>query len=97
MARDPDPAFKGDLLRRRDDVVWRAGVDYLVLARIDGHTVEVRGPGPHVWDRLEEPTSISELTEDLAERFGVDTATVHADLVPVLRRLVEEGFVRVLD
>ena len=57
----PPELEQSTLLRRRGDVLWRTGDQFLALARVDGHPLTVSGPGADVWARLEREQSWAEL------------------------------------
>ena len=91
----PDPAGQdapADLAelagpwRRRTDTGWRAtpvGLVLLPAGRAD--PVTVAGSAVAVWELLAEPITRTDLAERLADRYGVEPATVQADLGSLLR------------
>ena len=83
---------------RARGVVWRRTFDRVLLRRPAGGDVVVVGAsGPALWDVLAQPRSLTEAAALLAADHGVDTATVEADIAPVLDRLVELSVVVVED
>ena len=98
---DPDDMGDPDEMagpwRRRPDAGWRAtpvGVVLLPAARTD--PVTVTGSAAAVWDLLAEPITRAELADRLADRYGVESATVQADLGSLLTRLLELQAIEVI-
>jgi hypothetical protein len=79
--------------RRHPEVLWRSAPSYLVLATVDGHTVEVDGPGVDVWAQLTAWISEDELTGILARRYGAEERVVSPDVRALLHQLHTAGFV----
>ena len=65
----------------------------MALARIDGDNVSLAGSGAAVLDLLDEPRTLDELANALAEAYDADVATSAADVEPLLDQLTESGFV----
>ena len=69
-------------------MLWRRSLDaVLLLSSGAEEPLTLAGTGPEVWELLEEPISMPELTRELATRYETDAATVETDLAPVLDRL----------
>ena len=76
----------------------------LIAADMDGETVMMsvengayfglRGVGNRVWDLLETPCSLHELTETVISEYAVDRDTCQDDLREFLKNMVENGLVR---
>jgi hypothetical protein len=79
--------------RRSPGALWRAVPGYLVLATVDGRTLEVEGPGGDVWAGLEAWTAEEDLAADLAERYGTDPSIVATDVRALLEQLHRQGYV----
>lgn len=79
--------------RRNPEVLWRTVPGYLVLATMDGLTVEVHGPGGDVWARLADWITEEELTPGLARRYGAEERVVSPDVRSLLRELHAQGYV----
>lgn len=85
MAGDPAPEPRW---RRRDTVLWRHGVDVVVLlpsARAE--PVSLAGTGALVWDLLAEPATLSELVAALAEVYAAPPETIARDVAELLETL----------
>ncbi len=78
-------------------MLWRTAPGYLVVASIDGQTLEVGGPGGEIWGLLDEWIAEADVVMMLASRYGVPEMTVAADVVPLLERLKGVGYVERLD
>jgi hypothetical protein len=76
-------------LRRRDDVLFRRLPNAVLARPRDGSLMRLRGSGADLWDELEQPRTIAELTAALADRFAADPVTVDDDIAPVIESLVE--------
>lgn len=83
--------------RRRSEVLWRVAPNYLVLASVDGQILEIEGPGGEIWAMLDDWVTEEVLVASLASRYGAAETTVAADLVPLLARLYEVGYVARID
>ena len=93
-----DPAQEEILtgtIRRRDDVLYRVGVDFLAIARVDGYSLTLTGPGASIWEILQGPMTGGSVVSVLAEEYEVPHETVACDIGPVLERMVSEGFLDV--
>ena len=79
--------------RRNPAVLWRTAPDYLVLAAVDGRTLEVDGPGCEVWTRLAGWISEGDLTAALARHYGAEERVVSSDVRSLLEGLHGQGYV----
>ena len=83
--------------RRRPHVLWRRSLDALVYLPVGTDEPRTLGaPGAEVWELLAEPRTLGALVAALAGLRGNDPVIVHADVEPVLRRLVDAGAVEAL-
>lgn len=73
--------------RRSAQAIWRASLHCVVVVTSEGSPFVVSGAGARVWELLDRPRTVAELTSTLAEEFGVAEATVGHDLGPVLLEL----------
>jgi hypothetical protein len=81
-----------ELVRRRDDVLWRRSLDaVLLLPTTRREPVTLTGTGPEVWELLAHPASVADLVRDLAHGYATDSRTVEGDLVELLERLSALG------
>lgn len=74
-------------------MLWRAAPGYLVLATVDGRTIEVGGSGGDVWSRLSVWSDGDELIADLARRYGAEERAVASDVQALLGDLHAQGYV----
>lgn len=79
--------------RRSPDLLTRQAPGFVALARIDGATVSLAESGAAVWDLLDEPRTLAELADALAETYDADASTIAVDVEPLLGQLTESGFV----
>lgn len=74
-------------------MTWRLVPGFLTMARTGRDALTVRGPVVEIWPMLEEDISEDEIVIRLAQRYSVSESTIRHDVLPVLERLVREGFV----
>ena len=78
---------------RSCDVLFRAVPGYLALAKPDGTTVVVHGPGADVWQAIDQPVELDQLVDVLNERFAADRVAVLEDVRHLLEELEAGGYV----
>ena len=82
------------ILRRTDEHVSAPLHEALVMMDIDaGRYYVLDGVAPFVWDRLAEPTAVSDLVTDLCGRYDVTPDRCEADVLPFLTELHDKGLV----
>jgi hypothetical protein len=74
-------------------VLWRVAPRYLVLAGVEGRTIEVDGPGCDIWALLTGWTTEDELTATLARQYGAEEQIVSRDVRLLLGELHAQGYV----
>ena len=75
-------------------LLWRRSLDaVLVLAPGTTEPLTLAGTGPEVWDLLESPVALPDLTADLAARHDADPSVVAVDVGALLDRLLALGVV----
>jgi len=80
--------------RRRPDLLWRRSLDAVLVLPLDAdEALTLAGTGPEVWDLLESPISLTDLTAELAARHDADRTVVEADVAALLDRLAVAGVV----
>jgi hypothetical protein len=79
--------------RRGPGILWRTAPSYLVLATIDGRTVEVAGSGADVWARLGSWITEDEVAAALAGQYGAEERVVSSDVLALLQELHAGGYV----
>jgi hypothetical protein len=73
---------------RRADVLWRRTLDTVILFPVGAEEpVTMPGTGAVVWDLLEEPATLAELVDTLADVYGEDAATIEHDVAALLEQL----------
>ena len=79
---------------RTPTVLWRRTPATLVRLDTDeGAPVTVGGPAADLWTLLDEPTTLAEATELLAEAYSADPNQVRDDLARMLEDLEARGLV----
>lgn len=79
----------------------------LISAPMDGELVMMSeeadayyglgGIGPRIWDLLEQPISLNQLTVQLCEEFDVDEATCREDAAAFIGELINAKLVHIAD
>lgn len=68
----------------------------LVLLNIEtGMYQGLHGVGPHIWDLLQEPTSVESIVETLVTEYDVDAESCEADVRTFIEMLSEENLVEI--
>jgi hypothetical protein len=84
----------GTAYRRRADVVWRRSLDaVLCLPPGASEPVTLAGTGPEVWELLQRPHTLAQLSAELAARHHTDGQVVAGDVAPVFERLAALGLI----
>lgn len=90
-----DPIHPDTLLERAPTALWRVVLDgVLVLAAADDEPLHVSSPGDVIWQLVAEPITFGALTDVLADLYDLSSATVQADIEPVLAVLLGNGALR---
>lgn len=55
----------------------------------------LRGIGPRIWEMLEQPISLRQLTARLCEEFDVDETTCREDAAEFIQQLLRANVVRI--
>ena len=85
---------RSTVLRRTADHVSAPLEESLVMMDIDeGKYYLLDGVASSVWERLTEPTSVSDLVADLCGHYDVSSERCEADVLPFLKQLHEKGLV----
>lgn len=87
-----EPITETTLMARSPGTLWRRVLGgLLVLAPAMDEPLLVSQPGDLIWLLLDEPTTLGTIASALAELYGVEPATVTADIEPTLHTLFEQG------
>jgi len=78
---------------RRPDLLVRHAPGFVAVARVDGSSITLEGPGAAVWRLLDEPRTILDLAQELADVYDAEPPRIAADIEPLLAELAESGFV----
>ena len=68
-----------------------------VLGLQEGVYYELKGVGMRIWQLIEEPTRVSGVVETLVSEFEVDPDRCEADVLDLLRKMIEKGLVEIRD
>jgi hypothetical protein len=80
--------------QRSPDLVWTDMDGEIVTLSIDrGEYAGLGGVGTRVWELLEEPLSLQEVSARLVLEFDVDPETCTEDVAQFIGQLVEAGLV----
>lgn len=79
-------------LRRTPSALWRLAADEVVVA-IPGRTEIDRliGPAATAWALLEDPRTVADLVDNLAEIYSTTPERIAPEVKSVLRELVQRG------
>ncbi len=73
---------------------WRSALGEVTVLAVDGgEPIVITAPGADIWALLEEPMTVRELADALAEIYSTSAATIAADLGPLLEGLRSAGVV----
>jgi hypothetical protein len=78
---------------RKHELLVRFAPNFVAVARVDGSTVTLVGSGAAVWKWLDEPRTVVEIANELAQVYTAESARIAADIAPLLGQLVQSGFV----
>lgn len=83
------------LLARRSPTALSEPFDgeLLVLEPDQSRYMRLNGTGALVWEALESPARSDDIAEQLAGRWGINTAQAHADVLAFLEHLSASGLV----
>lgn len=82
------------VLVRNDSLPHTDLEDSLVFLSVEsGDYLRLHGIAREIWDRLESPTKLSGLIDDLATQHGADRVVVGRDLLPFLDDMLKAGLV----
>lgn len=88
---------------RNKNFIFRQIVEEMVLVPIRQNVADLDSIytlnelGAFIWERLETPTSASDLQDDILEDFDVDAATVQSDLAVFMEELERIGAVETIN
>lgn len=72
------------------DVAENLGVLTLIKA---GLMTQLNIMGYHIWNKIKEPKTLSQLAEEISKDFEIPYETAFSDIVDFLKDLVDSGFV----
>jgi len=69
----------------------------LILHVDSGQYFGFNDVGTEIWQSLEEPQSIAELTEQIVSEYNVSKDRCHDDLIAIALELIQKDFVKVAE
>ncbi len=89
---------KETVVRRVESTAGRRlGDECLILDLHTGRYYSAGETGAVIWERLEHGTTVQELANELASRYGIDIERAHSDLRAFLEELLEQGLAEIVD
>ena len=91
--------MKEQLFKRNPDFIFRKIVDEMVLVPIHLNVADMESiytlneVGASIWERLEEPASLEQVSSALVSEYDSDLDTISQDLIAFLQELQECGAV----
>ena len=91
--------MKEQLFKRNPDFIFRKIVDEMVLVPIHLNVADMESiytlneVGASIWERLEAPASLEQLSSALLSEYDSDLDTISQDLIAFLQELQECGAV----
>jgi hypothetical protein len=80
---------------RSESVLSRELADALLLLSPGrGDVVSLSGSGPEIWRMLGSPLTVETVVQQLAEKYGVDSTEIAADVRQTLEALVAARVIR---
>lgn len=81
-------------IRRAPQVLWRSvGAEVILADRRRSDFELLSGSGGAVWRALDEPRTLEDLLDALAEEHGVEPAAIEDDVRQLVGTLTARGFV----
>jgi hypothetical protein len=88
---------KESTFRRSDRVLWRSFAAEVLVAVPGRDDIDhLTGTAASVWDELEVPRSVREVTESLCEEFASPPEVVGPDVEALLQDLLRRGCLEVV-
>lgn len=82
------------LIRDPDLVAADMDGDLVMMSIDNGEYYGVGGVGPRVWELLESPRTIEQITAAIVDEFEVEAETCREDILGFIRQLLDMGLVR---
>ena len=82
------------LIRDPDLVAADMDGDLVMMSIDNGEYYGVGGVGPRIWELLESPRTVEQITAAIVEEFDVEADTCREDMLGFIRQLLDMGLVR---
>lgn len=82
------------LIRDPDLVAADMDGDLVMMSIDNGEYYGVGGVGPRIWELLESPRTVEQITAAIVEEFEVEADTCREDMLGFIRQLLDMGLVR---
>ncbi len=86
----PDTA----LIRNPELVAAEMDGDLVMMSIDNGEYYGVGGVGPRIWELLESPRTVEQITAAIVEEFEVEADSCREDMLGFIRQLLDMGLVR---
>lgn len=70
--------------------------DLVILSITRGKYYGTQTVGKHIWSMLEQPVTVSAISDRLMQTFEVDRATCDREVASFLRQLLDEGLIELV-
>ena len=82
------------LIRDPDLVAADMDGDLVMMSIDNGEYYGVGGVGPRIWELLESPRTVEQITAGIVDEFEVEAETCREDILGFIRQLLDMGLVR---
>ena len=71
--------------------------EVVVYNEVEGSYQSLTGTGPEIWESIQEPTSVREIQQSVAETYDVEPERCEQDVLQFLRELADTGLLVTVD
>ena len=82
------------LIRDPDLVAADMDGDLVMMSIDNGEYYGVGGVGPRIWELLESPRTVEQISAAIVDEFEVEAETCREDILGFIRQLLDMGLVR---
>ena len=82
------------MIRDPDLVAADMDGDLVMMSIDNGEYYGVGGVGPRVWELLESPRTVEQISAAIVDEFEVEADTCREDILGFIRQLLDMGLVR---
>jgi hypothetical protein len=89
-----DPLTRGTILvASKDQASTKIGAEAIILGMTDGVYYGLDGAGARIWDLIQTPKRLGDVSDALVAEFDVEPARAWEDLCALANELIERGLV----